>query len=129
MFWARPAALRSLTDLNLRLEDFPLEAAQIDGTIMHGLERLVYLSAAAAQYSSATIKLGPEPELGGEKMANVLRQRQRAIRQGLGPSIVLRLEAGIAAIRAVLPGAGGLRARLRRGRRALDQWMIYLRNR
>lgn len=41
MFWARVDALRPLYDLRLRLEDFPVEHGQIDGTVQHAVERLL----------------------------------------------------------------------------------------
>jgi glycosyltransferase involved in cell wall biosynthesis len=40
MFWARPAALRPLFDLELSFDDFPEEPVPYDGTMLHALERL-----------------------------------------------------------------------------------------
>lgn len=41
MFWARVAALRPLFALRLRLDDFPDEQGQTDGTLQHAIERLL----------------------------------------------------------------------------------------
>jgi lipopolysaccharide biosynthesis protein len=55
MFWARPAALRPLLDLNLTFDEFPPEPIGRDGTIAHALERMIYLSAIHAGYQWTTV--------------------------------------------------------------------------
>jgi hypothetical protein len=42
MFWARPAALKPLLDLNLSFDDFPSEDRQLDLTPAHVIERLYF---------------------------------------------------------------------------------------
>jgi lipopolysaccharide biosynthesis protein len=54
MFWARPAALKPLTRLNLRDADFPPEPLPIDGTLLHTLERVIPFAAAEAGFEYAT---------------------------------------------------------------------------
>lgn len=47
MFWGRTAAVHNLFDTNYTDEDFPEEGAQVDGTMMHAIERLwLYVSKA-----------------------------------------------------------------------------------
>jgi glycosyltransferase involved in cell wall biosynthesis len=51
MFWARVAALRPLFDLGLTWEDYPDEPVPYDGTILHAIERVLPMVAAASGYA------------------------------------------------------------------------------
>jgi hypothetical protein len=50
MFWGRSAAIRKLLDLDLQFSDFPVEAAQIDGTLAHAIERCILMIAEGSGY-------------------------------------------------------------------------------
>ena len=45
MFWFRPEAVYQLLTLDISLKNYPAEIGQIDGTIMHGLERIISVCA------------------------------------------------------------------------------------
>lgn len=64
MFWARVDALRPLFELELSLDDFPVEAGQIDGTLQHAIERLFALIARDRGY-----RIGVLPTDGSRHMA------------------------------------------------------------
>lgn len=40
MFWFRPEAMKPLFDMDWKYEDFPEEPNQIDGTLLHAIERI-----------------------------------------------------------------------------------------
>ena len=50
MFWFRPAALKPLFDHDWQWEDFPPEPNNIDGTILHAIERAYGYVAQASGY-------------------------------------------------------------------------------
>lgn len=54
MFWARSAAVAPLFRLGLGWDDYPEEPAQIDGTILHALERILPFVAQHEGYRYAT---------------------------------------------------------------------------
>lgn len=51
MFWARPAALKPLLDLNLAFDDFPAEDRQLDHTLAHVIERLYFYACERSGHS------------------------------------------------------------------------------
>lgn len=65
MFWCRLDALAPLFDAPLTESEFAPEAAQVDGTMAHAVERVVSLSAASLGFrtcTAASIVGAPEPE-------------------------------------------------------------------
>lgn len=54
MFWSRTAALRSVLDAHLDEEEFETEAAQIDGTFSHAVERIFILAASSQRLRTVT---------------------------------------------------------------------------
>lgn len=57
MFAARPAALGPLLDLDLRWEDYPTEPVLDDGTLLHGLERILPLVVRKAGYRAVAARV------------------------------------------------------------------------
>lgn len=62
MFWARSAALRPLLDLELDWDEFAPEGGQKDGTVAHGLERLVFHACELSGHR--WVRAGPESDVG-----------------------------------------------------------------
>ena len=56
MYWARGDALRPLFDANIKIEDFPEEVGQTDGTLAHCLERLPVLASRSSGFQHVIIK-------------------------------------------------------------------------
>jgi lipopolysaccharide biosynthesis protein len=50
MFWARPATLEPIIKLNLHYDDFPEEDGQVDGTLAHSVERILFYSCELSGY-------------------------------------------------------------------------------
>ena len=55
MFWFRPRALEKLLKFGWKYEDFPKEPNHVDGTLLHGVERIYPFVAQDAGYYSAWI--------------------------------------------------------------------------
>jgi len=53
MFWAKTAALRPLFELGLTWDDYPLEPASYDGSLLHAIERILPFIAQSAGFRSA----------------------------------------------------------------------------
>lgn len=55
MFWFRPAALKTLIEFDWKYEDFPEEPNDIDGTLLHAIERVYPFIAQAEGYYSGWV--------------------------------------------------------------------------
>ena len=71
MFWCRPAALKSLFDLDFRADDFPAERGQLDGTLGHALERCLSISCLAAGLKY--LEIAPQREGQGQLGVKAIR--------------------------------------------------------
>lgn len=56
MFWYRPHALKRLLNYNFSSADFPDESGQIDGTLMHAIERIVCVCAVQDSYQISYVE-------------------------------------------------------------------------
>lgn len=56
MFWVRPAALTPLRSAALQIQEFDIESGQTDGTLHHGLERAITISARAVGFKIISIR-------------------------------------------------------------------------
>ena len=56
MFWAKTSAIQNLIDLELQWSDFPMEPLQMDGTILHAIERLFGFPSAGLGIATTYIK-------------------------------------------------------------------------
>ncbi|WP_411849825.1 rhamnan synthesis F family protein [Stenotrophomonas sp. LGBM10] len=84
MFWARVDALRPLYDLDLRLDAFPAETGQIDGTLQHAVERLLAIVVRHRGY-----QLGVLPADGSLALA---REGQRNVDLALQQPLAARMQ-------------------------------------
>lgn len=71
MFWARVDALRPLYDLNLQLNEFPIERGQVDGTLQHAVERLFGIIARHQGFRLGILPSDGSLALASEGMRNV----------------------------------------------------------
>jgi glycosyltransferase involved in cell wall biosynthesis len=55
MFWCRPAALEPLWKLDFEPDDFPVEPAPYDGTILHAIERMLPAVTESVGHSWCTV--------------------------------------------------------------------------
>ena len=78
MFMARTDALQPLLSLGLRLDDFELEAGQVDGTLSHALERWVGVAAQIQGYQQvqASGDEGLVPDFGFRRAEKTLPRVQ-----------------------------------------------------
>lgn len=89
MFWARSAAIRPLLELGLGYNDFPVETAQVDGTIAHAIERIVLMAAESRGFEWLKVvrrDLYPVPSavLSVESPDDIVRHRLKVFQPCLG---------------------------------------------
>jgi rhamnosyltransferase len=56
MFWVRPIALTPIRSAALQTAEFDVEAGQLDGTLHHGLERVIGISVRTAGFDTISIR-------------------------------------------------------------------------
>lgn len=71
MFWARVDAIKPLFDLGLRLQDFPPEHGQVDGTLQHAVERMFGQVTRQQGYRLGILPADGSLTLASEGMRNV----------------------------------------------------------
>ncbi|MFT4247920.1 MAG: rhamnan synthesis F family protein [Pseudomonas sp.] len=70
MFWARVQALRPLYALELRIEDFPEERGQTDGTLQHAVERMLVAVVRRHGYVAAIVPPAADAPPAAEGLRN-----------------------------------------------------------
>ena len=78
MFWVKTNAIRPLLEVEWEYEMFPEETDQIDGTLQHGLERLIGELARSRGFVQACYLKGQDDFRINSKLQNQLRNGQRA---------------------------------------------------
>lgn len=86
MFWVRPAALTPIRSASIRMHEFEAEAGQLDGTLHHGLERVIAISAQAAGFDTLSIR--GRPLMGGRRIANEGHCGVNGCRDGRAPNAI-----------------------------------------
>jgi FMN phosphatase YigB (HAD superfamily) len=71
MFWARVDALRPLFDLRLRVNEFPPEQGQTDGTLQHAIERMFALVARQQGFRLGILPADGCLDLASEGLRNI----------------------------------------------------------
>lgn len=79
MFWARGDVLRPLFDAGLKLEDFPPEQGQTDGTLAHVVERLLGLLPSRQGFSLGILRDEETPSWSKWRMDRPLSRSAEAI--------------------------------------------------
>ena len=87
IFWLRPKAFQSFYESDLSYEDFPEEpTGEIDGNIMHAIERLYPYGAQQAGYYSAWVQNDVYTKMHLTNLNKMLGDVNRTMVQKFGPS-------------------------------------------
>lgn len=78
MFWFRPEALKTLFDKDWKYEDFPPEPNQVDGTLLHAIERIYPFVVQHEGYYPAWLMVDTFARIEMNNLYYMLRELNRA---------------------------------------------------
>ncbi len=78
MFWFRPKALKTLFDADWEFEDFPKEPNQVDGTLLHAIERVYPFVVQHEGYYPAWLMVDTFARIEVNNLYYMLRELNRA---------------------------------------------------
>ena len=110
MFWFKPDALKPLLDHPWKYEDFPKEPNDVDGTLLHAVERLYPFCAQSQGYYSAWGMTVDQAQLEFNNVNYMLRELNVLLLDKVGPGTFFQTRARVEA----LPRDASIRRRIKR---------------
>ncbi|MCP1137543.1 rhamnan synthesis F family protein [Paenibacillus polysaccharolyticus] len=86
MFWFRPQALKTLLEYEWKYEDFPEEPNNVDGTMLHAIERIYPYISQQEGYFPAWVMVDTFARIETTNLYYMLRQINRAYFSKFGPT-------------------------------------------